>query len=67
MAGPDGRIKPPDFDALPKINGLPDPLQFPYRWQNRCCNAGDWKGRRAEIKQLFENYELGSLPPKPKN
>src|SRR5690242_5190878 len=43
---------PPDFDALPRGNGLPDPLKFldgrPVR------TAADWKARRAEIRQLFE-------------
>ena len=26
----------------------------------------DWKARRAEIRQLFEKYDLGTFPPKPK-
>jgi pimeloyl-ACP methyl ester carboxylesterase len=55
---------PPDFDALPRVNGLPDPLKFldgkPVR------TAADWKSRRAEIRQLFEKYDLGTIPPKPK-
>src|ERR1700686_3727994 len=55
---------PPDFDALPRINGLPDPLKFldgkPVR------TAVDWKSRRTEIRQLFEKYDLGTIPPKPK-
>jgi len=55
---------PPDFDALPKVNGLPDPLKFldgrPVR------TSEDWKVRRAEIQKLFEMYDIGSLPPKPK-
>src|SRR5271169_6185515 len=55
---------PPDFDALPRINGLPDPLQFlngkPVR------TPRDWPSRRAEIRQLFEKYDLGAFPPKPK-
>ena len=55
---------PPDFDALPRINPLPDPLKFldgkPVR------TPQDWTRRRAEIKQLFEKYQLGTFPPKPK-
>ncbi len=55
---------PPDFDALPRVNGLPDPLKFldgkPVR------TAADWKSRRSEIRQLFEKYDLGTIPPKPK-
>ncbi len=55
---------PPDFDSFPKVNGLPDPLRFldgrPVR------TPADWKARRAEIRQLFEKYDIGSFPPKPK-
>jgi pimeloyl-ACP methyl ester carboxylesterase len=55
---------PPDFDALPRMNGLPDPLKFldgkPVR------TAADWKARRTEIRQLYEKYDLGTIPPKPK-
>ena len=55
---------PPDFDALPRMNELPDPLKFldgkPVR------TAQDWRARRAEIRQLFEKYDLGTFPPKPK-
>ena len=38
---------PPDFDALPKINGLPDPLQFLDGHMVKV--AADWKARRAEL------------------
>jgi hypothetical protein len=55
---------PPDFDALPRMNTLPDPLKFldgrPVR------NAADWKARRAEIWNLYQKYDLGTFPPKPK-
>src|ERR1017187_4150900 len=55
---------PPDFDALPRINALPDPLKFldgkPVR------TAAEWKMRRAEIWQLYVKYILGTFPPKPK-
>ena len=55
---------PPDFDALPRINGLPDPLKFldgrPVRTQL------EWKARRAEIRQLFEKYQTGTFPQRPK-
>jgi dienelactone hydrolase len=55
---------PPDFDALPKNNGLPDPLKFlsgkPVKTE------ADWQMRRAEILRLFEKYEVGTIPPKPK-
>lgn len=55
---------PPDFDALPRMNGLPDPLKFldgrPVK------TAADWKARRAEIWQLYQKYDIGTFPPKPK-
>ncbi|MGD1032460.1 MAG: alpha/beta fold hydrolase [Opitutaceae bacterium] len=53
---------PPDFDSFPRNNFMPDPLKFldgrPVR------NAEDWGARRAEIKQLFEKYDVGTFPPK---
>jgi hypothetical protein len=55
---------PPDFDALPRINGLPEPLRF---LDGRAVRtAREWRLRRAEIRQLFEKYDLGTFPPKPK-
>jgi cephalosporin-C deacetylase-like acetyl esterase len=55
---------PPDFDALPKINGLPDPLRF---LDGRVVKTSDdWKARRAEIYALEQQYDLGTFPPKPK-
>src|SRR5215471_21804527 len=51
---------PPDFDALPRVNGLPDPLKFldgrPVR------NAAEWRARRQEIAQLYQKYDLGTFP-----
>ncbi len=55
---------PPDFDALPRINGLPEPLQFLNGKAVR--TPRDWPARRTEIRQLFEKYDLGTFPPKPK-
>jgi pimeloyl-ACP methyl ester carboxylesterase len=54
----------PDFDALPRSNALPDPLTFldgkPVK------TPEDWKARRAEIIKLLMQYDIGSMPPKPK-
>src|SRR6478672_3409051 len=55
---------PPDFDSFPRINGLPDPLKFLDGKAVR--TPQQWKARRAEIRQLFEKYDTGSFPPKPK-
>ena len=54
---------PPDFDALPKINGLPDPLRFFDG--HTVKSAADWKARRAELLALEQKYDLGTFPPKP--
>jgi pimeloyl-ACP methyl ester carboxylesterase len=55
---------PPDFDALPRINGLPEPLRF---LDGRTVHTpAEWQSRRTEIRQLFEKYDLGTFPPKPK-
>lgn len=54
---------PPDFEALPKQNLLPDPFTFVDGRKVR-SNA-DWLERRNEIIRLFEQYEWGSFPEKP--
>jgi pimeloyl-ACP methyl ester carboxylesterase len=58
------KAQPPDFDALPKHNRLPDPLTF-ADGKRKVLTAADWPERRAEIRKLFEMYDIGSLPPKP--
>ncbi|HEY4329753.1 MAG TPA: alpha/beta fold hydrolase [Phycisphaerae bacterium] len=55
---------PPDFDKFPKVNGLPDPLKFLDGHDVK--TPEDWKARRAEIIELLEKYDIGSMPPKPK-
>jgi dienelactone hydrolase len=55
---------PPDFDALPRRNALPDPLRFLDGRPAR--TAADWKLRRTEILQLFEKYQIGTFPAKPR-
>ncbi len=55
---------PPDFDSLPRVNGLPDPLKF---LDGRLVRTPlEWKARRAEIQQLFEKYQSGTFPVRPK-
>jgi pimeloyl-ACP methyl ester carboxylesterase len=54
---------PPDFDALPRISGLPDPLTF-ADGKRKVLTADDWKDRRAEILKLYEMYDIGTIPPK---
>ena len=56
---------PPDFDALPKINSLPDPYLF-LDGKRTVKTPADWAERRAEIRRLYEEYDIGRIPPKPK-
>ncbi|KAG6841068.1 carbohydrate-binding module 1 [Blastosporella zonata] len=42
---------------------LPDPFKFVSG--TRAATKADWECRREEISQLFQTYELGTLPPKP--
>jgi len=53
---------PPDYDAFPSNNYLPEPLQFQDGRSVR--TATQWNARRAEIKELFERWDIGSIPPK---
>ena len=53
---------PPDFDALPRNNFLPDPFTFMNGRVVR--NASDWTARRSEIRQLLEKWQIGTMPPK---
>ncbi|MEN9634490.1 MAG: hypothetical protein RL077_2894, partial [Verrucomicrobiota bacterium] len=55
---------PPDFEALPSANFLPDPWTFQDGRAVRM--PADWPARRTEIRQLFEKHIVGTLPPKPK-
>ena len=55
---------PPDFDALPSVPYLPDPLRFS---NGRVATWNDWSQRRQEILQLFQHYVTGSWPVSPTN
>jgi pimeloyl-ACP methyl ester carboxylesterase len=54
---------PPDFDAMPRVNALPDPLQFFDG--HPVTSIADWNARRDEIFQSEQKWDIGSLPPKP--
>lgn len=55
---------PPDFDALPRSNLIPDPLHF---LDGRpVASRQDWAARRDEIFTLEQKYQTGTFPPKPK-
>ena len=51
---------PPDFEALPRTNLLPD--AFTFADGSPVVTDEDWERRRAEILDLFIRYEFGTLP-----
>jgi dienelactone hydrolase len=55
---------PPDFNALPRQNSLPDPLKFLNGRTVR--TATEWPARRQEIESLSQKYVWGTFPPRPK-
>lgn len=57
---------PPDFDSLPRRNQLPDPMLDSSNGQH-VRTAEEWRQRRSEIQKLFEQYFIGTLPPRPTN
>lgn len=54
---------PPDFEALPRCNLLPD--AFTFLDGSPVVTDADWERRRAEILELFVRYEWGTMPPRP--
>ena len=55
---------PPDFNALPRHNPLPDPLTFLDG--RKVTTAAQWPARRAEISELQQKYVWGNAPQRPK-
>lgn len=55
---------PPDFDALPSVPFLPDPLRMA---SGRTATWHEWPQRRQEILQQFQHYVTGSWPATPTN
>jgi len=51
---------PPDFDAMPSHFDLPDPLEGVE-------TPEQWPARREELKNLFKQWIIGSVPPPPDN
>jgi cephalosporin-C deacetylase-like acetyl esterase len=56
---------PPDFDSLPSLPGLPDPLRFANGRPVK--SKAQWAERRQELLRLFGHYVIGTLPPPPGN
>lgn len=53
----------PSGYSPPTVAKLPDPFTFANG--TRLTTKAAWACRQQEIRQLFQQYELGTLPPKP--
>ena len=59
---------PPDFDQMPSIPFLPDPLVLDEGATNvPVVNRVQWKEKRAWMKRQLEHYITGTYPPRPHN
>lgn len=59
---------PPDFDRMPSIPFLPDPLVLDEGGKNIPVKTmAQWKEKREWMKKQIEYYITGSCPPKPDN
>ena len=55
---------PPDFDAMPSIPGLPDPLMTE---RGPVKSPDEWAEQRKRLMGLVEQWMFGRFPPKPDN
>ena len=59
---------PPDFDQMPSIPFLPEPLERVKKGVTRPIRtSGQWEEKRAEIKAQFRHWISGTPPPPPSN
>jgi len=59
---------PPDFDEMPSIPFLPDPLIFDEGGENiPIISEKQWKDKREWMKSQLQYYITGSVPPSPDN
>ncbi len=59
---------PPDFDALPSVPGLPDPLMMEEGSKRVPVETREqWLRRRQQLLKMFERYVTGTYPPPPGN
>jgi dienelactone hydrolase len=59
---------PPDFDSMPSVPGLPDPLMrleggksVPVR------TPAEWQKQKKWIREQYEKWVFGKMPPAPDN
>ena len=59
---------PPDFDNMPSIPFLPDPLILDEGGKNiPITTKSQWQEKRRWMKEQLEYYITGTYPPKPDN
>jgi dienelactone hydrolase len=59
---------PPDFDAMPSMADLPDPLvPLGHPGAARITTPGQWRRQRDAIRAGFEHWVYGTMPPAPDN
>ncbi len=59
---------PPDFDRMPSIPALPDPLVLVEGGRAiPVTTPAQWARRRAWIRAQFERWVYGKMPPRPDN
>lgn len=59
---------PPDFDAMPSIAELPDPLLMRERGQPRQVRtAAEWAAQKKWLRSHIEQWISGRMPPPPGN
>jgi dienelactone hydrolase len=59
---------PPDFDELPSLPFLPDPLIIDQGGKNIPVETiAQWNIKRAEMKKLAQHWITGTVPPAPGN
>jgi len=59
---------PPDFDSMPSVAGLPDPLLLQEAsGQTRITSVEQWRRQREWIRAEFERWVYGKMPLPPGN
>ncbi len=59
---------PPDFNAMPSIPGLPDPLTMMENGRKVTVKTREqWQRQKAWVREQFERWIIGKLPPSPDN
>jgi hypothetical protein len=56
---------PPDFDSLPSIPGLPDPLIGPNA--ETITTSDEWTRNKPRLRKAIEHWMFGKFPPAPSN